>query len=484
MTHPNIIIPVILSGGAGSRLWPVSRESHPKPFIQLQDGQSLLHKTFIRAARFTNAPEIITITNKEYYLKSKAEYEKAALSDAPKQSYILEPFARNTAPAILLAALKASRTYGNESILLVLPADHLIEDLSEFIKSAEQAFSLAKANHLVTFGIKPRSPETGFGYIECGEADTSTANAFRVKRFVEKPSSELAMTYCQSNQFLWNAGMFCFKVDVILNAFKQHASALFNQATICFDAAIQKNKSPDIIDFNPELFAALESISIDYAIMEKSNNIATIACHFDWRDIGSWEAYNELFTADQHGNTILGDAILIDSKNNFIHSETRMIASIGIHNLAIIDTPDAMLITHRDRAQDVKEVVQTLKNKAHQSYMTHRTVIRPWGSYTVLEEGPSFKIKRIVVKSHASLSLQMHEHRSEHWVVVEGTAKVINGDKEYLLQTNESTFVPMGTQHRLSNPTDSDVIIIEVQTGKYLGEDDITRYEDTYGRTQ
>lgn len=476
------IIPIILSGGTGARLWPLSRESHPKPFITLPDGQSLLQKTFERACQFSAASEIITITNKEYHFKSLAEYDATQLK-APALSFLLEPAARNTAAAIALAALKIAATQGRDAILLILPADHLITPITDFVNYCEQAFELAEQNHLVTFGIQPTAPETGYGYIECGGSFKHYPNGYHVTRFVEKPTLEIAESYLADGNFLWNAGMFCFKTDTILAQFAKHAPELLQAAATCWDISQQHSKHPAAIEFDEASFNHIPSTSIDYAIMEKSADIAVIRCDLDWQDIGSWEAYKKLFTADDRGNTILGDAILIDSDNNFIHSQTRMITSIGINNLAIIDTPDAVLITHRDRVQDVKQIVQTLKTNAHESYLTHRTVIRPWGAYTVLEEGQCFKIKRIEVKPGASLSLQKHKHRSEHWVVVEGTAKIINGEQETVLETNESTFVPMDTLHRLSNPGTQPLIIIEVQTGSYLGEDDIIRLDDHYGRT-
>lgn len=478
MIEHDILVPVILSGGTGSRLWPVSRESHPKPFIKLPDGESLLQKTYLRANYLAHTAEIITLTNKEYYLKSKAEYDAATTAQSIPNSFLLEPLARNTAPAVAFAALKAVATHGHDAILLVLPADHLVADMELFSQYAAKAHALAKANKLVTFGITPRFAETGFGYIERGDA--LPEGGHHAIRFVEKPNAALAESYVQSKRYLWNAGMFCFKASTVLQQLEQHAPALLNAIKTCWDASVKTNTSA--IELDAKTFADISDISIDYALMEKSSDIAVIECDFDWQDIGSWEAYKNMFSADKDGNTVMGETVLIDSHDNFIHSDHRMIAAIGINHLAVIDTPDAILITDRNRTQDVKHVVQALKNKSHASYLTHRTVIRPWGSYTVLEEGTSFKIKRIVVKPKASLSLQLHHHRSEHWVVVEGTAKVVNGDKEYLLQTNESTFVPVETKHRLSNPGDKDLIMIEVQTGSYLGEDDIVRFEDTYGR--
>jgi mannose-1-phosphate guanylyltransferase len=479
MTIETQLVPVILSGGSGSRLWPVSREAHPKPFMQLPDGDSLLQKTFLRACQFANIAEILTITNEAYYLKHKIEYEKIA-EKSPVNRFLLEPAARNTAPAIALAAMAISERYGRDTIMLVLPADHLIADVALFAQHAKLAFTLAEKNKLVTFGITPTSAETGFGYIECGEEISEHLQSHHVLQFIEKPNAQIAESLVASKRFLWNAGMFCFKAGLVLDELTLHAKPLLTAANTCWQAA--HNKESNVIMFAKESFNALPDISIDYALMEKSAEIAVLKCDFDWQDIGSWEAYKKLHGTDQQGNTILGEAILIDAKDNFIKSDNRLIAAIGIDHLAIIDTPDALLITHRDRTQDVKQVVQTLKQKAHESYLQHRTVIRPWGHYTVLEEGPAFKIKRIVVHPHHTLSLQLHHHRSEHWIVVEGTAEVVNGEKTYQLQTNESTFVPKETPHRLSNPHANNLVIIEVQAGSYVGEDDIVRLEDVYGR--
>jgi mannose-1-phosphate guanylyltransferase / mannose-6-phosphate isomerase len=475
----SMLIPVILSGGTGTRLWPVSRESHPKPFIKLADGLSLLQKTYLRAAALENVKEILTITNREYFLKTQEEYLTICKTDHHTHSFILEPFARNTAPAILMAALKIYATHGPNAVLLVMPADHLTENQAAFAHALKSAVNLANEHLLVTFGVKPTEPEIAFGYIECGAPYLAT-DCFKVARFVEKPDLPTAQTYVLSPHYLWNSGIFCFKASVLIEQFQQHDPNLLAKAQECW----QKSRHPEalITELDAESFSKLPTISIDYALMENSQDIAVVSAHFKWNDIGSWDRIIKLFNSDPKGNITVGDTVMVDSNDNFIYGENRMIASVGIHNLVVIDTPDALLIADRNRTQEVKEVVQQLKNKSHESYKHHRTAVRPWGSYTVLEEGANFKIKRIVVKPGASLSLQIHKHRSEHWVVVSGTAKVINGEQECLLQTNESTYILPGNKHRLENPGMDDLIIIEVQTGKYLGEDDIVRIEDKYGR--
>jgi len=470
-----MLIPIILSGGTGSRLWPVSRESHPKPFIKLVDGQSLLQKTYLRACALDNVVDILTITNREYYFKTQEEYNQ--VQPHHPMTFLLEPFARNTAPAILLATLKIIDTFTPDATLLVMPADHLIEDKEAFSEALQRACVLADNNKLVTFGVKPTEPETAFGYIECGNGSTVT-------RFVEKPNLETARNYLNSGNYLWNSGIFCFKASTLIEQCQQHAPQLLESAKKCWDISrhYQQNQHA-VVELDSESFAKLPDISIDYALMEKSRDIAVVSADFKWNDIGSWDRIIQLFESDQNGNIAIGETVTIDSNNNFIYGENRMIASVGIHDLVIIDTPDALLIADRERTQEVKEVVQQLKNRSHDSYKNHRTAIRPWGTYTVLEEGPCFKIKRIKVKPGASLSLQMHHHRSEHWVVVSGTANVVNNDREFILNTNESTFIPAGNRHRLENPGLVDLVIIEVQTGDYLGEDDIVRFEDKYGRT-
>ncbi len=473
-----MLIPIILSGGVGARLWPVSRESHPKPFMKLPDGQSLLQKTFARAAALDGVGEVLTITNREHYFKSRDEYQSAK-KDFPgvTDTFLLEPFGRNTAAAIALGAMSVAEAHGNDALMLVLPADHLIGDQDAFAAAVKQAAGLAEQGNLVTFGIVPDAPETGFGYIE--------ADGHVVKRFVEKPSYEAAQEYVDSGHYLWNSGMFCFKAGSVLEQFKIHAPAIYEHALPCWEATRKKaHGNMSMMEIDPESFAAIPENSIDYALMEKSDVVMVVPGSFGWSDIGSWNAISGLAVPDEAGNRIVGEAVLVDVGNSYIQSEGRMVAAIGIDNLLIIDTPDALLVADRARAQDVKKVVMQLKLMGHDSHRLHRTVARPWGTYTVLEEGKNFKIKRIVVKPGASLSLQMHYHRSEHWIVVSGTASIVNDDKKMLVRTNESTYIPAGHKHRLENPGLTDLIMIEVQSGEYLGEDDIVRFDDIYGRTE
>ncbi|MFZ2388825.1 MAG: mannose-1-phosphate guanylyltransferase/mannose-6-phosphate isomerase [Polaromonas sp.] len=471
------LIPTILCGGAGSRLWPVSRELHPKPFIRLADGQSLLQKAWLRGAVLPDVAEVLTVTNRELFFKTEDEYREVALITPNKlaNSFILEPFGRNTAPAIAAAALQVAATHGEEAIMLVLAADHLIADHPAFAAAVAQATQLAEQGKLVTFGIQPEAPETGYGYIEA-EGNT-------VLRFVEKPNLEKAQEYLATGRYLWNSGMFCFSAGTMLREMEQHCPAILAATRACIDQASKAaGQGFTQIELTPDTFAQVPDDSIDYAVMEKSGNVAVVPCSIGWSDIGSWNAVGDLTKADGNGNRIEGEVQLHEVSNCYIQSNERMIGAVGVTNLIIVDTPDALLVVDRSRAQDVKHVYASLKAQGHDAHKLHRTVHRPWGTYTVLEEGRNFKIKRIEVKPGASLSLQMHYHRSEHWVVVSGTAKVVNGDHEIILKPNESTYIPAGHKHRLQNPGVVDVVMIEVQSGEYLGEDDIVRFSDNYGR--
>jgi mannose-1-phosphate guanylyltransferase/mannose-6-phosphate isomerase len=364
-----------------------------------------------------------------------------------------------------------------------LPADHLITDIASFNASVQRAKILANDDFLVLFGIRPTTPETGFGYIEMGDGISGQAHA--VKRFVEKPDALTASQYVAQGNYVWNSGMFCFKASVMLATMAEHCPALLAAAR----AVWKKSRiEGDKVELAAE-FSALDNISIDYAVMEKAKNIAVIPGSFDWSDIGAWDAVAEATPADASGNTTniqngRGETIVIDSRNTHIECEDRLVAAIGLDNLLIIDTRDALLVADKSKSQEVRQVVSRLKASDHDAHKLHRTVMRPWGAYTVLEEGPGFKIKRIVVKPGAALSLQLHHHRSEHWVVVSGCAKVINGELSITLEANQSTYIPAGHKHRLANPGEQELSVIEVQCGPYLGEDDIVRFDDAYGRTQ
>jgi mannose-1-phosphate guanylyltransferase/mannose-6-phosphate isomerase len=357
----------------------------------------------------------------------------------------------------------------------VLSADHLVANKEAFQEAVAKAKLLAQQGMLVTFGIQPSTPETGYGYIE--------ADGNKVRRFVEKPSLEKAKAYLASGHFLWNAGIFCFRADVLLAELTNYAPELVANSKACFQASRStRGDGFAQIELDADSFKKVPDISIDYALMEKSDNVAVVACDIGWSDIGSWNAISELEVADDRGNRVVGEAMLYDTSGCFIQCQNRVIGTVGVENLIIIDTPDALLVADKSRAQDVKQIVGLLKLQGHEAYKVHKQVFRPWGSYTVLEEGERFKIKRIEVKPGASLSLQMHHHRSEHWVVVSGAAMVVNGEKEVLVNTNESTFIPAGHKHRVANPGVVELVMIEVQSGEYLGEDDIVRFEDVYGR--
>ena len=470
------LIPTILCGGAGSRLWPVSRELHPKPFIRLDDGQSLLQKAFLRGANLPHVSEILTVTNRELYFKIEEEFtsiNQAGLSTA----FILEPFGRNTAAAIAMSALHVQKKYGDDALMLVLAADHLIANQTAFQSAVDHALTLAVAGQLVTFGITPHEPHTGYGYIE--------AEGQQVLRFVEKPSLELAETYLATGRFLWNSGMFLFTTETILTAMQNFCPNILSATQACFEASrtIQTGAAQQIL-LHEETFGLIQDDSIDYAVMEKAKKVSVVACDMGWTDVGSWTVLGDLVTPDAQGNRITGQVCLHDVNNCTITSDHRLVGAVGLDNILIVDTPDALLVANQTRAQDVKHIYAKLKKEGHDVHKLHRTVHRPWGTYTVLEESASFKIKRIVVKPQASLSLQMHHHRSEHWIVVSGTAEVVNGDNTFLVGTNESTYIPAGHRHRLRNPGMIDLVMIEVQSGQYLGEDDIVRFEDNYGRTE
>jgi len=476
------VVPVILSGGAGTRLWPLSRETAPKPFMPLPDGETLLAKTVQRATSLPGVAGLVTVTNRDYYFRTKDVYAALGAAAPRDATYLLEPFGRNTAPAVALAALLVQARHGSHAVMLVLAADHLIRDQSAFGAAVSVAATIARDGRLVTFGITPTHPETGYGYIECGA--TIGERAFAATRFVEKPPTAQAREYVAAGNYVWNSGMFAFTAGSILANFARYAPAVLEAVGPVWKLLAARSADA-ALELDAATFAAAPSISIDYAVMERAaadGNVAVVRGDFDWSDVGSWQSISELSPADEHGNRGSGERVAIDTRATFIHSEDRIVATIGVENLVIVDTRDAVLVAHKDHLQRVKDVVAELKARGHDSYKLHKTVVRPWGTYTVLEDGPGFKMKRIEVKPGGSLSLQLHHRRSEHWVVVRGTARVTIGERVYDVPQGESTFVPVETRHRLENRGTEMLAIIEVACGDYIDEDDIVRFDDKYGR--
>ncbi|MCX7114882.1 MAG: mannose-1-phosphate guanylyltransferase/mannose-6-phosphate isomerase [Gammaproteobacteria bacterium] len=494
-----LIIPTILCGGAGSRLWPVSRELHPKPFIRLQDGQSLLQKAFLRAKSLPDVTEILTVTNQELFFKTQDEY-KEINQEQVLTSYILEPCGRNTAAAIAIAAMHIKQRHGDEAIMLILPADHLIQDETAFHQAVFKAIKLAARGMLVTFGIEPVTPETGYGYIEVDEAhplqeegkDKNACLGYPISRFIEKPDLNLATQYLEAGGYLWNAGLFCFQVDTVLKQMRQHCPLILEAAKATLEASlVEKTQTWVQCRLDEKMFIQVPEDSFDYAVMEPASKqqthgaeVAVVPCNIGWRDIGSWQSIGELSEPDENGNRVNGEALFHSAVNCYVHSPDRMVGLVGVDNLIVIDTPDALLVADKNLSQEVKHLYGMLKANGHETHKTHRTVYRPWGTYTILEDSDRYKIKRIEVNPRASLSLQMHHHRSEHWIVVSGTARVVNGEQSFLLGVNESTYIAAGYKHRLENPGIVKLVMIEVQSGEYLGEDDIVRFQDHYGRVQ
>jgi mannose-1-phosphate guanylyltransferase len=473
------MLAVILSGGSGTRLWPVSRVAMPKPFMKLGD-KSLLQRTLQRA-RNLGVDDCVVVTNVEYAFKTMDECSSLGDNAPSKCRLLLEPSGRNTAPAIAAACVALERDGHPDQPLIVLPADHLIQNERRFAEVAEHAAALASQGQIVLFGIQPTLPETGFGYIECAAVPRGD-EAQPVRRFVEKPTPEKAAEYLIAGNFLWNSGMFCFTPRTMLGALEHHAPAVLAAARSAVEHGKAASGDARRLVLDEQSFTAAPDISIDYAVMERASSVVVLAGDFGWSDIGSWTAVAEKFEHDARGNTTSGDVLLADCSNVHAQTEDRLVAAVGLSDVVIVDTPDAVLVCDRHATQKVKDVVNELKRRGHDTHKVHRTVTRPWGTYTTLQEGPQFKIKRIEVKPGASLSLQMHHHRSEHWVVVSGTGKVTVEDKVVLVAPNESTYVPLGAKHRLENPAQVPLILIEVQCGDYVGEDDIVRFDDVYGR--
>lgn len=469
-----MIHPVILSGGSGTRLWPRSRSNTPKQFLPLVGAETLFQATARRAATVEGSTRIVTVCADDHRFMVGEQLTAIGLASG---GILLEPVARNTAPAIALAALHVLAGDA-DGVLLVLPADHLIRDEAAFRAAVARGLPQAQAGTLVTFGIRPDRAETGYGYIRAGDDLGDGVRA--IDAFVEKPDAARAAAYLRSGEYLWNSGMFLLRADALMRALECHAPAIAAAARAAYaDAA----RDLDFIRIDAQAFAASPSDSIDYAVMERVGDAAVVPVECGWSDVGAWSSLWEVADKDAHGNVQIGDAIAIDTENSWLQAaDERLVAALGVRDLIVVDTADALLVAHRDRVQDVKRLVEQLKAEGRTEHLHHRKVYRPWGSYDSLAIGDRFQVKRIVVKPGASLSLQRHFQRAEHWVVVEGTAEVTCGARTFLLHENQSTFIPLGETHRLRNPGRTPVELIEVQSGSYLGEDDIERLDDVYGR--
>ncbi len=464
------IQPVILAGGTGTRLWPLSRELYPKQLLNLTEEISLLQATIKRIIAMPNMLPPLVVVGEEHRFLTQGQIDELGLQE--KIAIILEPVGRDTAPAICAAAVYARDKHGEDTIMLVLPADHLIRKRDAFLQGVEQAKELAAEGYLVTFGITPHSPETGYGYIKKGEGN-------EVLSFVEKPDQKTAERYLAEGNYFWNSGMFAFSLKTFLTEVRKHAP----QTCASMEESVEKGQVDEsFFRLDPLSMEACACESIDYALMEKSERVVVVPVDMDWSDIGSWQALWEVSAKDAEGNVVHGDVVLEDVHNSLVRSENRLVAGVGLEDTLVVETADAVLVAPLARAQEVKKIVARIKAEKKEEYRLHRTVYRPWGTYTVLEEQPRYKIKRITVNPGAILSLQMHHHRSEHWVVVKGTAKVTCGDKTFLVHENESTYISAGQKHRLANNGVIPLELIEVQNGSYLGEDDIVRFDDVYGR--
>ncbi|MBF4374932.1 MULTISPECIES: mannose-1-phosphate guanylyltransferase/mannose-6-phosphate isomerase [Vibrio] len=469
-----MILPVIMAGGTGSRLWPLSRELYPKQFLTVTSEQSMLQQTVARLSGIEHAAPVLICNEEHRFIAA----EQMRLGGFEHGGIILEPVGRNTAPAIALAALQAVNSVGEGSdpILLVLAADHIIDNTQAFEESVQNALPFANNGQLVTFGIVPTAPETGYGYIKSG---TQRGDAFSVNEFVEKPDLETAKSYLTQGNYYWNSGMFLFKASRYLEELEKFAPDMLD---VCKRAIASPAKDQEFVRVDKAIFEICPNDSIDYAVMEKSKDVVVVPMDAGWSDVGSFSALWDVSEKDENQNAIKGDVITVDSTNNYIYAENKLVSTVGVDNLIIIETKDAILVAHKDKVQDVKSVVNQLKVSERSEAKLHREVYRPWGKYDSIDMGKRDRVKRITVKPGEKLSIQKHHHRSEHWIVVSGTASVLNGGKTILVTENESTYIPLGTIHALENPGKIPLEMIEIQTGSYLGEDDIVRFEDRYGR--
>jgi mannose-1-phosphate guanylyltransferase/mannose-6-phosphate isomerase len=475
VTKVGRLYPVILSGGSGTRLWPLSRSSLPKQLLALHGSRTMIQETVRRAKLPAVAPPILLCNDDHRFLVAEQMLEIGLKPSA----IVLEPMGRNTAPAAAVAALVAAEN-DPDAVILLLPSDHVVTDEPAFRDAVAVATRAAEAGSIVTFGMQPTAPETGYGYIQRGAPIGGVDGAFKVQRFVEKPDAKTAMGYIADGGYFWNGGMFVFRADVLLEEIDRQAPTILPAVR---EALAKAKRDLDFIRLDADSFARAPNISIDYAIMEHTERAALVPCSIGWSDVGSWSSLWEIRDQDESGNVLVGDVIAHDTHGSFVHSEKRLTALVGVHDLVVVATKDAVLVADKSRAQDVKAVVDRLKAEGRHESVEHTTVFRPWGSYETIDLGDRFQVKHIMVKPGGVLSLQLHHHRAEHWVVVQGVARVTCGDKVFTLQENESTFIPLGEKHRLENPGEVPLRLIEVQSGPYLGEDDIVRFDDMYGRT-
>jgi len=474
MSQKHRLYPVILSGGSGTRLWPLSRASLPKQLLPLNGDRTMIQDTVLRANLPDAAPSMIICNEKHRFLVAEQMQEIGVKPSA----IVLEPQGRNTAPAAAVAALIVAES-DPKGIVILLPSDHVVKDEIVFRDAVAVAISAAEAGNVVTFGIAPTGPETGYGYIQRGGEVPGVAGAFHVRRFVEKPDGATALRYVDDGGYYWNSGMFVFRADVLLEETARYAPDVLPAAR---EALAKSKRDLDFIRLDAENFARAPSISIDYAVMERTNRAVLVPGTFGWNDVGSWSSLWDIQKKDKSGNVLHGDVVVHDTKNSFVRSEKRLTALVGVRDLVVVVTKDAVLVADKARAQDVKAIVDKLKAADRSELIENTVVYRPWGSYETIDLGERFQAKHIMVKHGGRLSLQMHHHRAEHWVVVQGTALVTVGEKVFTLKENESTFIPQGEKHRLENTGDTPLHLIEVQSGSYLGEDDIVRFEDIYGR--
>jgi len=471
------ITPVILSGGSGTRLWPISRSLNPKQFIDFFGENSLFEQTVLRVKNSDDFNEPIIICNNEHRFMAAEALHKINIK--PK-SIILEPSGRNTAPAIAIAAFDViANNKKNDDVILVMPSDHIITDEKKFLAAVKKAAKSINDDYLVTFGIVPDKAETGYGYIKQGKNLAHCDEVFAVEEFIEKPKKEIAEQFLKSGKYLWNSGIFMFRASSYLEMLQKLQNEIFFHACKSYNEAV---KDLDFIRLAAEDFEKCANISIDYAVMEKAPKVAVVPIDAGWSDVGSWQTIAENAAQDANGNSLIGDVSCIKTKNCYINSQHNLVTTIGVENLIIITLKDAVLIANKNNAQDVKELFEQLKKRKRDECNSHTKVLRPWGSFETIDISDSFKVKRITVKPKSALSLQMHNHRAEHWVVVKGTAHVTCGKKEFVMTEDQSTYIPVGKKHRLENKGQIPLELIEVQTGGYLGEDDIIRFDDKYGR--